>query len=115
MSVRELDKTYFAGLPVLLPVAQSWPQDVYSLSHVAVPFPPDDDLYGREPRVKNRYGISLGTIALWGETSVLSVGKEALMRVTSNPFYDYMQERINSRIGDQKSNVPLWREYVRSH
>ncbi|MGF6099803.1 alpha/beta hydrolase [Enterobacter sp. A4] len=84
----------------VVPLAQSWPQDVYSLSHVAVPFPPDDDLYGREPGVKNRYGISLGTIALWGETSVLSVGKEALMRVTSNPFYDYMQERIDSRIGD---------------
>ncbi|WP_456071884.1 alpha/beta hydrolase [Enterobacter quasiroggenkampii] len=83
----------------VVPLAQSWPQDVYSLSHVAVPFPPDDDLYGREPGVKNRYGISLGTIALWGETSVLSVGKEALMRVTSNPFYDFMQERINSRIG----------------
>jgi alpha-beta hydrolase superfamily lysophospholipase len=84
----------------VVPLAQAWPQDVYSLSHVAVPFPPDDDLYGREPGVKNRYGISLGTIALWGETSVLSVGKEALMRVTSNPFYGYMQERINSRIGD---------------
>jgi len=84
----------------VVPLAQAWPQDVYSLSHIAVPFPPDDDLYGREPGVKNRYGISLGTIALWGETSVLSVGKEALMRVTSNPFYDYMQERINSRIGD---------------
>lgn len=83
----------------VVPIAQAWPQDVYSLSHVAVPFPPDDDLYGREPGVKNRYGISLGTIALWGETSVLSVGKEALMRVTSNPFYGYMQERINSRIG----------------
>ena len=84
----------------VVPLAQAWPQDVYSLSHVAVPFPPDDDLYGREPRVKNRYGISLGTIALWGETSVLSVGKEALMRVTSNPFYDYIQERIDSRIGN---------------
>ncbi|HDS5466733.1 TPA: alpha/beta fold hydrolase [Enterobacter asburiae] len=84
----------------VVPLAQAWPQDVYSLSHVAVPFPPDDNLYGREPGVKNRYGISLGTIALWGETSVLSVGKEALMRVTSNPFYGYMQERINSRIGD---------------
>ena len=83
----------------VVPLAQAWPQDVYSLSHVAVPFPPDDDLYGREPGVKNRYGISLGTIALWGETSVLSVGKEALMRVTSNPFYGYMQERIDSRIG----------------
>lgn len=87
-------------LETVVPLAQAWPQDVYSLSHVAVPFPPDDDLYGREPGVKNRYGISLGTIALWGETSVLSVGKEALMRVTSNPFYGYMQERINSRIGD---------------
>ena len=53
-----------------MPLAQSWPQDVYSLSHVAVPFPPDDNLYGREPRVKNRYGISLGTIALWGDVRV---------------------------------------------
>ncbi|QBC02649.1 alpha/beta hydrolase [Enterobacter cloacae] len=85
----------------VVPLAQSWPKDIYSLSHIAVPFPPDDDLYGREPGVKNHYGISLGTIALWGETSVLSVGKDALMRVTSNPFYDYMLERIDSRIGEQ--------------
>lgn len=82
----------------ILPLQVAYPQDVYSLSHVAVPFPPDDDLYGRDPQIKNRYGISLGTIALWGETSVLSVGKEALMRVTSNPFYGYMVERINGRI-----------------
>lgn len=85
----------------VVPLALRWPQEVYSLSHVAVPFPPDDDLYGRLPAAKNRYGISLGTIALWGETSVLSVGKEALMRVTSNPFYDYMQERINRRINPE--------------
>ncbi|UNC50170.1 alpha/beta hydrolase [Enterobacter huaxiensis] len=82
----------------ILSLEVAYPQDVYSLSHVAVPFPPDDDLYGRDPQIKNRYGISLGTIALWGETSVLSVGKEALMRVTSNPFYGYMVERINGRI-----------------
>jgi len=82
----------------ILPLQVAYPQDVYSLSHVAVPFPLDDDLYGRDPQIKNRYGISLGTIALWGETSVLSVGKEALMRVTSNPFYGYMVERINGRI-----------------
>lgn len=84
----------------VMPLSVAYPQEVYSLSHVAIPFPPDDDLYGRHPAVKNRYGISLGTIALWGETSVLSVGKDALMRVTSNPFYDYMQTRIDSRIGD---------------
>jgi len=80
----------------------TYPPEVYSLSHVAVPFPPDDDLYGRHPVTKNRYGISLGTIALWGETSVLSVGKDALMRVTSNPFYGYMQERIDRRIEAEK-------------
>ena len=82
----------------VVPLSIPYPQEVYSLSHVAIPFPPEDDLYGRHPEIKNRYGISLGTIALWGETSVLSVGKDALMRVTSNPFYDYMQERINGRI-----------------
>ncbi|MCE1557755.1 alpha/beta hydrolase, partial [Enterobacter hormaechei] len=84
----------------VMPLSVAYPQEVYSLSHVAIPFPPDDDLYGRHPEVKNHYGISLGTIALWGETSVLSVGKDALMRVTSNPFYDYMQTRIDSRIGE---------------
>jgi hypothetical protein len=76
-----------------------YPQDVYSLSHIAVPFPPDDSLYGSRPKVKNQYGVSLGTVSLWGETSVLSVGKDTLMRVTSNPFYDYMQERIDRHIG----------------
>lgn len=34
------------------PLAQQYPPEVYSLSHVAVPFPPDDDLYGRHPAVK---------------------------------------------------------------
>lgn len=80
------------------PLSTPYPAEIYSLSHVAVPFPPDDDLYGRHPEVKNRYGISMGTIALWGETSVLSVSKDALMRVTSNPFYGYMEERINEKM-----------------
>lgn len=35
---------------------------------------------------------------------MLSVGKDALMRVTSNPFYDYMQARIDSRISAEKSD-----------
>ncbi len=44
------------------PLHLAWPADMYSLSHVAVPFPLSDSLYGREPTKKNRYGISLGTI-----------------------------------------------------
>lgn len=51
----------------MTPLNIAWPQDMYSLSHVAVPFPLSDSLYGREPAEKNRYGISIGTISLRGE------------------------------------------------
>ena len=81
------------------PLNLAWPQDMYSLSHVAVPFPLNDSLYGREPTEKNRYGISIGTISLRGETSSLSVGLDTLMRVTSNPFFPFMMARIDQRIG----------------
>ena len=65
---------------------------------MAVPFPLTDSLYGREPVEKNRYGISIGTISLRGETSTLSVGLDTLMRVTSNPFFPWMMVRIDHHI-----------------
>ena len=42
----------------MTPVSESelglaWPQDVYSLAHVALPFPPDDPLYGGRPTGKS--------------------------------------------------------------
>ncbi|WP_253376628.1 alpha/beta hydrolase [unidentified bacterial endosymbiont] len=72
--------------------------DVYSLSHVALPFPLSDSLYGRYPHPLNQYGISLGTFAARGERSVLVVGLDSLMRQSSNPFFPYMIERINEDI-----------------
>lgn len=78
---------------------ESWPQDTYSLSHIAVPFPLSDSLYGQHPTEKDRYGISFGTISLRGETASLIVGLDTLMRNTSNPFFDYMMMQINGRIG----------------
>ena len=76
----------------------AWPQDMYSLSHIAVPFPITDSLYGREPTEKNLSGISLGTISLRGETATLSVGLDTLMRATSNPFFPYLLQRVNQRL-----------------
>ncbi|MGI9304555.1 MAG: alpha/beta hydrolase, partial [Gammaproteobacteria bacterium] len=35
-----------AGCPALTPLESQWPRNVFSLSHVAIPFPPDDPLYG---------------------------------------------------------------------
>lgn len=80
------------------PLQEAWPQEMFSLSHIAVPFPFSDSLYGRFPTVKNQYGISLGTISLRGETNTLSVSLDTLMRVTSNPFYPWMMGHINQRI-----------------
>lgn len=81
------------------PLNLAWPQDMFSLSHIAVPFPLSDDLYGEQPGEKNRYGISLGDISLRGETSSLTVGPETFMRATSNPFFSDMMARINAQIG----------------
>ena len=60
-----------------------------------------------EPDEKNRYGISLGTISLRGETGTLSVGLETLMRVTSNPFFRWMLARVDEHIacGEQAAVV----------
>ena len=43
-----------------------YPQEFFSLSHVAMPFPPDDSLYGTDPDGED-FGIHLGNQALRGE------------------------------------------------
>jgi alpha-beta hydrolase superfamily lysophospholipase len=70
-----------------------WPQGVYSLSHVALPFRPDDPLYGLEPDTSENYGVRLGQIQLRGERGVLTVAEDDLMRLGSNPFFAYIEER----------------------
>jgi hypothetical protein len=72
--------------------------DVYSLSHVALPFPPQDGLYGSEPGSSEDFGVRLGLVAVRGERGALIVGAETLMRASSNPFFDYMLERIEADI-----------------
>jgi alpha-beta hydrolase superfamily lysophospholipase len=75
-----------------------YPPDVFSLSHVAIPFPPTDALYGMAPDGKEHYGIELGTMAGRGERGALIVSLDALLRVSSNPFFDYVTERIDEGI-----------------
>lgn len=79
-----------------LPLA--WPTGVYSLSHIALPFPVDDPLYGLQPRPEPDYGIRIGTLELRGERGALSVGAEQLQRIASNPFHPYLIERIDEGI-----------------
>jgi alpha-beta hydrolase superfamily lysophospholipase len=72
----------------------SWPgEHYYSLTHVALPFPPDDPLYGGEGG-NNSPGIYLGDIALRGERGVLKIPADEMLRLRWNPFYPFLEQKV---------------------
>jgi alpha-beta hydrolase superfamily lysophospholipase len=88
------------------PLGLAWPRDVFSLSHVAIPFPMSDPIYGREEIAQPVPVIRLGLLSPRGERSVLSVPSDTLMRLTCNPFFPYLSARVMGWItgGPQRSN-----------
>ena len=64
-----------------------WPKGVYSLSHIALPFPPDDPMYGKD-------GQAIGALNPRGEHGMLYVDASYFQRLRFNPFYDYQQGKI---------------------
>jgi alpha-beta hydrolase superfamily lysophospholipase len=76
----------------------SYPLGVFSLSHVALPFPLSDSLYGMLPDPLEEYGVSLGAVAPRGERGTLIVSLDSLIRMSSTPFFPYMLERIEQDI-----------------
>jgi alpha-beta hydrolase superfamily lysophospholipase len=79
-----------------------YPAGLYSLSHVALPFPMTDSLYGLTPDPNESFGINLGALAPRGERNVLIASLDSLLRASSNPFFPYMIERIDQDIGSGK-------------
>ncbi|HTO79600.1 MAG TPA: alpha/beta hydrolase [Methylocystis sp.] len=76
----------------------TYPKGVFSLSHVALPFPLTDSLYGLTPDSTEDFGIHLGALPLRGERGTLIVSLDALLRMSSNPFFPYLAERIEERL-----------------
>ena len=76
------------------PLGLAFPPGLFSLSHVALPFPTSDALYGLEPDEEESFGVNLGAIAPRGERGVLIVDLDALVRVSSNPFFPYVADRL---------------------
>ncbi|MFC5356483.1 alpha/beta hydrolase [Azospirillum himalayense] len=81
-----------------------YPFDVYSLSHVALPFPTTDSLYGLHPDPNEDFGIHLGAVAARGERGALIVSMDALLRMSSNPFFPYLLERIEQTLQGEVSS-----------
>ena len=71
----------------------AWPKSVYSLAHVALPFPPSDPVYGGDPTARNP-GIQLGAVALRGEKDTLRISAADMLRLRWNPFYPYLEQRV---------------------
>lgn len=75
-----------------------WPEHIYSLSHVALPFSETDSLYGSKP--ENEAGLHIGRMSPRGEKNVLSVPASDSLRLRYNPFYRYLQQRIVSFLAE---------------
>ncbi len=80
-------------VPAETPLTAAWPSDIYSLSHIALPFRAEDPLYGhiRQPEISE---LQLGSLVLRGEKSVLNIPAADLLRIHWNPFHDYMLEEM---------------------
>lgn len=69
----------------------NWPEKIYSLSHVALPFSKHDPVYGTE---NIEAVLNLGNYPVQGERGVLAIPANELLRLKWNPFYPYMEKRI---------------------
>ncbi|HSN70631.1 MAG TPA: alpha/beta hydrolase [Steroidobacteraceae bacterium] len=86
--------------PLERPLDLPYPAGIFSLSHLAIPIPPDDPLYGTQPDPQHRteFGLNLGALDARGERGALIVDQDFLTRLPSNPFFPYLLARIEDGI-----------------
>ena len=83
-----------ANSAVRKPLGLAWPPEVFSLTHVAIPFAVNDPLYGIDGSTGIAGLLPIGRLSPRGERAVLTVGTDTLMRLSSNPFFPFIAERI---------------------
>jgi hypothetical protein len=107
-SLEAIERAVEAGAmaEAVTPLGLAFPPAAFSLSHVALPFPVTDPLYGSQPLKDESFGINLGALTPRGERGVLVVPLDALVRISSNPFYLYIERRIAEAIDRLPRQVP---------
>jgi len=77
------------------PTSFSWPDNFYSLSHIAIPFRVDDMVYGDGTTPNpNNPGIVIGALAPLGEKGVLLLTSDYFLRTKYNPFYGLQASKL---------------------
>ncbi len=69
----------------------SWPQNIYSLAHAALPFAEEDLIYGAAGKGSDAR-LPLGSLDFKGEAGVLRISDGQLVRLRHNPFFSYLAD-----------------------
>jgi alpha-beta hydrolase superfamily lysophospholipase len=114
-SAHTVERSVYAGevQTRVKPLDIDYPQDIFSLSHVAIPFPITDALYGIAPDDSENFNENLGTLAPRGERGTLILTLDSMFRIASNPFFPYLLQRIDEGIG--KMPPPVVKSPPRTH
>lgn len=70
-----------------------WPNGVFALSHIALPFSPQDPLFGDPAQQPNDHTLKLNQ-SLIGERGLLQISGNEILRLRYNPFYVLQEQEI---------------------
>lgn len=72
----------------------SWPQGLFSLAHVSIPFAPNDPVYGGRASDGDGDTVTLGNVVIRGELNLLKIPDNYFLRLRYNPFFPYLSKRM---------------------
>jgi alpha-beta hydrolase superfamily lysophospholipase len=83
----------YGAASTCLATEMAWSEPIVSLSHLAVPIPPEDPIYGTKEATEPT-GLSLGTLSVRTEPGALLINNALFSRCRYNPFYAFTEDRI---------------------
>jgi alpha-beta hydrolase superfamily lysophospholipase len=90
--------------PVTGSTGLAWPTNIFSLSHIAIPFAANDEVYGDgSSNAGNNTRIAFGALAPRGESGVLELTPNYFLRARYNPFFAFQAKRISEWVGKRDS------------
>jgi alpha-beta hydrolase superfamily lysophospholipase len=95
-------------------IDSQWPANIFSLSHVSVPFPMNDEWYG-DGLSQAAGHVSLGALIARSEKNLLVVSPAQILRLRYNPFHDYQVQRIAELLAELQVPADVKREERQRH